>query len=458
MGAGHVGLRPELVRVQRRSQDGGAALLPQAQGRGDDLRRRRLKVCRSSLPKTGRSGDRKPTNDQDAVMTRFRSLFLRMRIVHWLGMLLLVTNALLFTESSLSQGLQLLVAAVIFLHDLDERRWGERLFGEVERYLDRLGHQDLSHHQDIDSRYSTEFSHVVEVVDGLRDRTDGILSHAKNIAGDNTRAAAELTGLAQDMNRTGQRVQHTVDAINGEVEQMQARTAAMSDDAANAADRLQTFAEEITDTREDFRNMEDVVGQSVENTRMLSERFAVLLDGTEQINQVLSVVSNIAEQTNLLALNAAIEAARAGEHGRGFAVVADEVRSLATHTKDSLDKIHQIVEQIESAAGQARERMESQMSAAERLASSASVTGGRLEQSLQRLGELRAGVEATARFAGEVLDSVQQIGTHAGEIRDVVHQEVATGDRLESAARQVAASATELTEALSHFRTSTDDA
>jgi len=383
-----------------------------------------------------------------------RSLFLRMRSVHWVGMLLLVGNAFLFTESLIGRGVQLLVAAVILLHDLDERRWGERLFGEVSRYLDSLGHQDLTVCPDIDSRFSSEFSHIIDVVDELRSRTDDILVRAKQIAGDNNQAADDLVRLASDMSEAGHHIHETIGSILTEVQQVKNRSVTLADDAGEATQRVGSFSGEIEAAREDFSTMEQVVQHTVENTRMLAQGFNELMAGTEQINKVLSVVSTIAEQTNLLALNAAIEAARAGEHGRGFAVVADEVRSLANHTQNSLEQIHSIVGQIESAASQSQERMEQQKRSAEELADRASSTGGKLAQSMTHLAELGENIRQTARFAEEIHQSLDRIDGHALQIRGQVDQGVQLGDRLQSTCEHVANQARELTGSLGRFKTS----
>ena len=388
-------------------------------------------------------------------MNKSHSLFLRMRLVHWVGMALLVTNAFVFTESLIGRAIQLLVAAVILFHDLDERRWGMRLFGEVSDYLDKLSQQDLTVESTINTRFSSEFTRVIDVVDELRRRANEILSRAKVIAGDNQRSADELLALAREVNQSGHVIQQTVDSIVEEIRQMESRSATLSRDAAEAAEGIVEFSTELQGAHADFDGMEQAVEQTVQNSQALSQQFRLLTEGTEQINQVLMVVNNIAEQTNLLALNAAIEAARAGEHGRGFAVVADEVRALANHTKNSLDEIHGITDKIGSAVEQSRGRMDAQLGSAEILSEKAATTRDKLGQAMGRLDELKQGVEQTARFAEYIHGSIREIDSHLGRIREQVSSGVELGGRMQSNSSQLDVRAQELTEALDAFRTRT---
>ncbi len=389
-------------------------------------------------------------------MSNYHSLFLRMRLVHWVGMALLVINAFVFTESLIGRAIQLLVAVVVLFHDLDERRWGMRLFDEISDYLDKLSQQDLTVEPGINTRFSSEFTRIIEVVDELRRRANDILSRAKAIAGDNRRSADELLSLAREVNQTSHVIQQTVDSIAEEIRQMESRSANLSRDATRAAEGIAEFSGKLQGAHADFDGMEQAVEQTVQNSQALSEQFRLLTEGTEQINQVLLVVNNIAEQTNLLALNAAIEAARAGEHGRGFAVVADEVRALANHTKNSLEEIHGITDKIGSAVEQSRDRMDAQLDSAETLSAKADTTRDKLGQAMTRLDELKQGVQQTARFAEYIHGSIHEIDSHLGRIREQVDSGVELGDRMQSNSSQLDIRAKELTEALDAFRTRMD--
>ncbi|MDW6004948.1 methyl-accepting chemotaxis protein [Vibrio mangrovi] len=192
------------------------------------------------------------------------------------------------------------------------------------------------------------------------------------------------------------------------IEEMNATAESMATDAANTANLTQQANDTSAESRQIVAQSQSTVSALISDVETSSTHIQHMSDETQSIHSILNVIGDIAEQTNLLALNAAIEAARAGEQGRGFAVVADEVRNLASRTKKSTEEIEE---------------------ALSRLLKGTEAIVGSMEHTRQRCQETSAGSENVAvsletmtDFVSKINDLSTQIATAAEEQSSVTHE------------------------------------
>ena len=256
-----------------------------------------------------------------------------------------------------------------------------------------------------------------------------------------------------------ERTREGVDRQHNEIEQL---NHAISDLVGSAQDVAQSAQQATATTdraREAANNGDRVVQQTVAGITQLAgdvesaaEAIARLETDSEQIGSILDVIRGIAEQTNLLALNAAIEAARAGEAGRGFAVVADEVRSLASRSQQATEEIHAMIERLQqgsrsavTAMQQSRDRAHAQREQA----GEASAALSNINQAVQQIDQIAAQIAGAAEQQNTVAANISH---NANNLRDEAEHNAEGSKASSEAGRELADLAMQLQEMVARFR------
>lgn len=196
-----------------------------------------------------------------------------------------------------------------------------------------------------------EVAGVSAALSGLVVKFEGFISDIRKASDSLDHRSASLDVQAGDVQASTDRTRSQITDVSQSMSAIADQATAIEAASANAADTVRQAATANEGVQEGLRQSESGAEHAIEVIARVSSAIQELGGSTVRIEQVIGVIADIAEQTNLLALNAAIEAARAGEHGRGFAVVADEVRTLSRRTADSTTQISQWVRDLVQGVG-----------------------------------------------------------------------------------------------------------
>jgi methyl-accepting chemotaxis protein len=288
----------------------------------------------------------------------------------------------------------------------------------------------------------------------------GMSGSLRGLVGRIGQGVAQLNGTADDLVAVMLRSSQGVELQRQETEQaataMQQMTATAQDVARNAEVASQAVVQADGHAREGdelVRQASSKIDRLAVEMSGCTEAMQSLLLESAAIGGVLDVIKTVAEQTNLLALNAAIEAARAGEHGRGFAVVADEVRGLARRTQDSTAEIEALIARLRQVAQQAAERMQG----SHVLTDEAVVLAGQASQALARITRAVSSIEQMnqqiAAAAEQQSAVAEQVSQSVERVRAVAEGSARESQQLQDTTVELQQVGGELTAAVGHFRT-----
>lgn len=310
--------------------------------------------------------------------------------------------------------------------------------GDLTQRLDESGNNEIS-------RLAHAFNNFAEKVRGMVSQVYGSTTQLAS-------AAEEMSLVMEETKRDTLQQQSETSQVVTAMNEMTATVQEVARHATEAATAASNADHASVDGKKVVLSTMNAIEALSSEVHSAANVISQLEKDSENIGTVLDVIKGIAEQTNLLALNAAIEAARAGEQGRGFAVVADEVRTLASRTQQSTQEIQTMIENLQVGAQSAVKVMDESRAKAEDSVSQAAKAGGSLEEITHSVSQINDMNTQIATAAEEQSAVAEEINRNIVNISEIVDRTADGANQTSIASEELASLAAQLQQLVNQFK------
>lgn len=353
------------------------------------------------------------------------------------------------TSRTMTLGITILLGSALLITLLSLWLVNHQILNPIKQlitHITRLSQGEFT--QTLRLQRQDELGHLVQAANSLRDSLVDTFSQIRHSTDQLDQASSELQHISGKMTDGTQDQFARTDLLATAMHEMSATAQDVAHNAAtaaHAADQADQAAKEGEQVMQATINTITHMSQEIENTAGVIQR---LDEDSRRISTVLEVIRTIAEQTNLLALNAAIEAARAGEQGRGFAVVADEVRTLAKRTADSTAEINKIIDKVQNGTQDAVQAIASGQQYSEQSVTQVTQAGEMLRHITQAIGEIHNMNQQIATAAEEQTSVAEDISRNLVDIKDIATSNGENAQQTQHTSHQLQSISSELSHAM----------